>query len=67
MSSSSRSSSPEAVELPEQLLSLAKLIEAKPESFASGDKDIENAALSATKYLFERGQESIPEIFEELF
>jgi U3 small nucleolar RNA-associated protein MPP10 len=34
---------------------LSKLVEAKPESFASGDEDVRIAALAAAKHVFDMG------------
>lgn len=59
MSASSRSSSAEPeeiVELPEALQELSLRIDEKPESFATGNKDIQLAALKATKYVFDLGE-----------
>ena len=39
--------------LPKELSSLSSAIEANPESFATGDKDIQDAALAAAKYIFD--------------
>ena len=39
--------------LPKELSSLSSAIEAKPESFATGDKDIKDAALAAAKDIFD--------------
>ena len=40
-------------ELPTELNRLVSLIDEKPEAFASGDKDIQDAALAAAKYIFD--------------
>ncbi|KAG8906606.1 hypothetical protein FRC00_012456, partial [Tulasnella sp. 408] len=53
--SSSRSPSPEPIELPAQLSELCQLTASKPESLVHGDTDIQAAALRATKFLFDRG------------
>ncbi|KAG8973739.1 hypothetical protein FRB90_009878, partial [Tulasnella sp. 427] len=54
-SSSSRSPSPEPVELPTQLSELCELTANKPESLVNGDTEIQGAALKAAKFLFDRG------------
>lgn len=43
------------VELPDELATLSSRIDEKPESFATGNKDIQLAALQAAKYVFDRG------------
>ena len=43
----------ETFELPSELSKLSSLLEEKPESLASGDKEIEEAALAAAKYIFD--------------
>ena len=43
------------VVLPEQLAVLSTQIDNKPESFATGNKYIQLAALQAAKYVFDRG------------
>ena len=43
----------DGITLPSQLGRLASLIEKKPESFATGDEDIRDAALFAAKYVFD--------------
>lgn len=43
------------VQLPNELLDLSNLIENTPESFASGSKDVQAAALCATKFVFDLG------------
>lgn len=59
MSLQSRSSSlepeEEEVVLPSVLADLSARIDEKPESFATGNKDIQVAALQATKYVFDLG------------
>ncbi|KAI0348039.1 Mpp10 protein [Trametopsis cervina] len=54
---SDRSSTPELLEdsivLPTELLALSTRIDEKPESFATGNKDIQLAALQAAKYVFD--------------
>lgn len=58
MSSSSRSSSlapEEQIELPTELAQLSITVDEKPESLATGNKDIQLAALKATKYVFDQG------------
>ncbi|KAG8922503.1 hypothetical protein FRC01_013946 [Tulasnella sp. 417] len=57
-SSSSRSPSPEPIELPAQLWGLCELTASKPESLVHGDTEIQAAALRATKFLFDRGVRS---------
>lgn len=59
MSSSSRAGSvipEESVELPIELSQLSIRIDEKPESFATGNKDIQLAALKATKHVFDLGE-----------
>ena len=59
MSSSSRPSSPapeETIELPAELAQLSLSVDEKPESLATGSKDIQLAALKATKYVFDLGK-----------
>ncbi|KIO31136.1 hypothetical protein M407DRAFT_220899 [Tulasnella calospora MUT 4182] len=55
VSSSSRSPSPEPIELPTQLSELCELTASRPESLVHGDTGIQTAALRATKFLFDRG------------
>ena len=43
-------------ELPIELGHLASLIDEKPEAYASGDKDIQDAALAAAKYIFDMSE-----------
>ncbi|KZV71322.1 Mpp10 protein [Peniophora sp. CONT] len=43
------------VELPEQLRFLATLVDERPESLASNDKNLADTALAAAKYLFDLG------------
>jgi hypothetical protein len=43
------------VTLPQELLTLSSRIDERPESFATGNKDIQLAALQATKFIFDRG------------
>lgn len=59
MSSSSRISivePEEVVELPNELSELSARIDDKPQSFATGNKDIQLAALKATKHVFDLGE-----------
>ncbi|KAG8906223.1 hypothetical protein FRB99_007369 [Tulasnella sp. 403] len=58
MSSRSRSPEPEPVELPSELLELSRHVESRPESFLTGDADIQAAALNATKWLFDKAVSS---------
>ena len=43
-------------ELPAELGRLASLIDEKPEAYATGDKDIQDAALAAAKYIFDMSE-----------
>ena len=43
----------EAILLPSELAKLSSLLDEKPETFATGDKEIEEAALAAAKYIFD--------------
>lgn len=45
----------ESIDLPKELSTLLSHVEARPESFLHGDAEIQSAALSATKFLFDRG------------
>lgn len=59
MASSSRSGSvapDEVIELPPELLELSLRLDEKPESLATGNEDIQLAALKATKYVFDLGE-----------
>lgn len=59
MSSSSRASTvepEEVVELPNELSELSTRIDDKPQSFATGNKDIQLAALKAIKHVFDLGE-----------
>jgi U3 small nucleolar RNA-associated protein MPP10 len=59
MFTSSRSTSPapeEVTELPEALSHLSLRLDEKPESLVTGNKDIQLAALKATKYVFDLGE-----------
>lgn len=40
-----------------ELEPLVKLVEEKPEGFAFGDAEIKNAALAATKFVFDLGMD----------
>lgn len=55
LSSASVEIEEQEVELPEELATLSSRIDEKPESFATGNKDIQLAALQAAKYVFDRG------------
>ncbi len=41
--------------LPSQLENLSKLIGEKPEALATGSEDLQNAALHATKFVYDLG------------
>lgn len=62
MSPSSRSSSlgpeEEEIELPAELAALSTRLDERPESLATGNKDIQVAALQAAKYVFDLGMQS---------
>ncbi|KAG8874726.1 hypothetical protein FRB97_005684 [Tulasnella sp. 331] len=61
MSSSSSSSSEgdlESVDLPVQLSTLQEHVERHPESFVYGDAEIQTAAMTAAKFLFDRAIQS---------
>ena len=45
----------EDLQLPNELLNLSNVVEGCPEAFALGSKDIQTAALSATKFIFDLG------------
>lgn len=47
------------VQLPEELDALSTLIDSKPEALATGDKDIQLAALRATKFVYDLGMKSL--------
>ena len=49
----------EDVVLPEQLALLSSRLEDGPETLAVGNKDIQLAALQATKYVFDLGMSSV--------
>lgn len=49
------------VELPQELAALSNILESKPEALATGDNEIQLAALRATKYIYDLG------IFEHNF
>jgi hypothetical protein len=49
---------PDDLQLPDQLLNLSKVVEKYPEAFASGSSQIQSAALSATKFIFDLGESS---------
>lgn len=59
MASNLRSSSlepeEEDIELPTELAALSSRIDERPESFATGNKHIQLAALQAAKYVFDLG------------
>ncbi len=42
--------------IPEQLETLVKMIEEKPEALATGNEDLRKAALNATKYVYDLGE-----------
>lgn len=46
------------IELPQELDSLSNVVESKPEALATGDKDIQLAALRATKFIYDLGMRS---------
>lgn len=48
----------EVVMLPMELSKLSSLLDRKPESFSTGDKEIEEAALAAAKYIFDLSKSS---------
>lgn len=50
------------IQIPGELSRLSSLISAQPESFASGSKDIRDAALTATKYIFDLGSHSLASV-----
>jgi hypothetical protein len=43
------------IQLPDELLNLLNVVEKCPEAFATGSKDIQAAALGATKFVFDLG------------
>jgi len=43
------------IQLPDELLNLSNVVEKCPEAFATGSKDIQAAALGATKFVFDLG------------
>ncbi|KAL5534201.1 hypothetical protein ACEPAG_663 [Sanghuangporus baumii] len=53
-------------ELPVELSRLVSLIDEKPEAFASGDRDIQDAALTAAKYIFDLTLKSETRAFPHL-
>ncbi|KAL5518905.1 MPP10 [Sanghuangporus vaninii] len=53
-------------ELPAELSRLVSLIDEKPEAYASGDKDIQEAALTAAKYIFDLTLKSESRAFPHL-
>lgn len=55
---SSSGSDVESVELPPELSKLLDHVDSRPESFVHGDVEIGAAALSAAKYLFDRGEDA---------
>lgn len=44
------------VELPQELEALSNVLDSKPEALATGDKDIQLAALRATKFIYDMGK-----------
>ncbi|OCB84628.1 Mpp10 protein [Sanghuangporus baumii] len=53
-------------DLPAELSRLVSLIDEKPEAYASGDKDIQEAALTAAKYIFDLTLKSESRAFPHL-
>jgi U3 small nucleolar RNA-associated protein MPP10 len=45
----------EDIQLPDEFLNLSNVVERRPETFAAGSKDIQAAALKATKFVFDLG------------
>lgn len=43
------------IQLPNELLNLSNVVEKCPEAFATGSKNIQAAALGATKFVFDLG------------
>lgn len=45
----------EVIQLPPELQNLSMVVENNPESFATGNDEIQVAALNATKYVYDLG------------